>query len=787
MEIVGRMVKDLSGFGWFMERMRIGQGVSEGIHELPNELSGNDFSWNVARVPGDVYTDLYNAGELDDPHYGRNMGRAKWVQDYEWWYTHSFNLPEEMHGKNITLVFEGIDYSCEIWFNTQYLGKHEGMMSSFKFDVTELIDEDQPHQPCNKILIKLDPPPKNQKNFAGMKHNFAGDYLTGVIPFGIWKPVKVIATDSVRIDNYRLETKVNGDNADVSFELDVTGYEAVSSNLKAQFVLSDGQKSHICETQIKVDKGNNTLTSSMLIEEAKLWWPYELGESFLYDLAITIYDGDKALDCYSEKVGLREITMEMNPGFSDEEVELPWTFVVNGKQMFLRSACWGGQPSFFYGRNNENKYRFYLEKAKEANINNLRIFGWHPAETEEFYQICDELGITVWTNFSFATQVFREDKEYIDQVSHEVSEIVKDRRNHASTIMWMGGEEVYFSEAHVKSGNKRLMEHIGKITTGLTNVPYGDASPLSSRHGIRMGYKPKESSHANAHYYAAGAIFMEDYYPSLDFCIIPELTAASSPSIESLKKFIPEKDLWPMGLSWGYHAADIHVLQNLNYEVFGDLCMDSLEQFVEATQIAQGTIFQFSLEHFRRCKPHVSGVALCHFITNWPIIKWDVIDYYGKEKKSFDFVKNAYQPLLPSMKFEKRRYLPGEIFEPSLWVINDYYKNYDGVTYKYEIVDANSQSLVSGEFEIDVKENSSVEFESLKWTVEGNVGESFDVKISLVAVTGDLLSKNDYRILIADQEEAKLEAKKLYEAMHEKRNEYGRGYYRYTPELLDNN
>ena len=43
-----RIVNDFSGYHWLMERMRIGQGVAEGIHLLPNELSGNDFSWNIA-------------------------------------------------------------------------------------------------------------------------------------------------------------------------------------------------------------------------------------------------------------------------------------------------------------------------------------------------------------------------------------------------------------------------------------------------------------------------------------------------------------------------------------------------------------------------------------------------------------------------------------------------------------------------------------------------------------------------------------------------------------------
>lgn len=57
--------------------------MEEGIHLLVNELSGNNFSWNTAKVPGDVYTDLYAAGEIEDPFFGRNMGKCKWVQYYE--------------------------------------------------------------------------------------------------------------------------------------------------------------------------------------------------------------------------------------------------------------------------------------------------------------------------------------------------------------------------------------------------------------------------------------------------------------------------------------------------------------------------------------------------------------------------------------------------------------------------------------------------------------------------------------------------------------------------------
>ncbi|MRY42700.1 MULTISPECIES: glycoside hydrolase family 2 protein [Bacteria] len=780
-----RITFDFSGNNWLMERMRPGQGIEEGIHLLSNELSGNNFSWNAAHVPGDVYTDLYNAGELDDPFHGRNMGKAKWVQDYEWWYNYAFNVPEEMHKKDLTLIFEGIDYSCDVWLNGIHLGKHTGMMSSFQFDVTNLVSLDQPHVPSNLLTIKLDPPPKNQKNFAGLKHNFAGDYLTGVIPFGIWKPVKLIATDTVRIENFKVESSISENSADLLIDTEIFGLEYCNKELKVLVEVNDDVNTYSSVENIDLSHGLNNTHCKITIPDAKLWWPYELGTPFLYNISITILNGEIPLDSVSDKIGIREITMTKNPGFTDDEAEFPWTFNINGKPMFLRSACWGGQPSFFYGRNSVEKYRFYLEKAKECNINNLRIFGWHPIETKEFYDICDELGITVWNNFGFATQVFRDDKEYIDAVKKEVTSIVKEKRNHSSIVMWMGGEEVFFSEAHIKSGNSSLMKLIGEVTSSLTNVPYADASPLSSREAIKMGYKTKESAHANSHYYAAGAVFMENYYPYLDYCIIPELTAASSPNINSLKKFIPDSELWPIGLSWGYHAADIHILEILNYEVFGSKCNDTLENFVKSTQIAQGTIFQFALEHFRRCKPHVSGVSLCHFITNWPIIKWDIIDYYGEEKLSFDFVRKSYQPLLPSMSFKKRRWLPDEIFEGELWVINDYYKEYNNVNLSYVISNMKDEVVYEGSTSISIDENSSRKYLDINWKVCGNVGDTFNVSLKLTSEDNTVLSDNKYTLLIDNQELCIQKAKELYEISHDQREIYGRGYYRYTPHLID--
>ncbi|MDZ8117804.1 glycoside hydrolase family 2 protein [Pontiella agarivorans] len=783
-----RMEIDLSGIHWKMQKIRPGQGVKEGFHTMPSEYQGTFFNWNAAVVPGDIYSDLQRAGELDDPYFGRNFARAKWVQELEYWYFTKFDAPKEWAGKKVTVRFEGVDYSCEAWLNNQYLGSHEGMFSAFEFDVTDSVRFDEWREGCNILMIRLDPPPRNHGRVAGRKFCFGGDYMPDVIPFGIHRPVKVVATDMIKVGYTRIESSIDGRRADVSFEVELENLSdaAVTADLEIT-VKGENFESPLTASEtvsVSVEPGKQTASVKVPVADAKLWWPWDMGDQHLYEAEIKVSRDGNVSDVSKEVFGIREITMEMNPGFSEDQVEYPWTFVINGKPTFLRSACWGGPPSMLYGRNTNAKYESRLNQVKEANINNLRIFGWHPPEVPYFYELCDRLGITVWTNFSFATQGYIATEEVLGGALSEAAEIVKQRRNHPSTIMWMGGEEVYFSGAHLESDNKLFMDEIGKVVNQHTHVPYAPASPLSAENGQLLGYKPNESAHANEHYYGAGAKPMEEYYPAQDYCVIPELTAASAPSVDALKKFIPEDELWPMGLSWGYHWADIDILKTLNVEVFGDEKTGSLEEFVEATQLAQGIIFQYALEYYRRQKPRLSCVALCHFMTHMPDIKWGIIDYYGDKKLSFDYVKRAYQPVLASVHYEKKRWDAGETFEAELWVVNDLHEELSGAKLNWEIV-AGGKTVAEGAVDADIESNSAAAIAPIRWTVEGERFEFFNVNVALMNAAGEMLSENTHPLLIDSQEEGKMKLKAMHQANGKRIEEYGPTYYRYFPEALE--
>nr|WP_202814845.1 sugar-binding domain-containing protein [Microbacterium barkeri] len=770
-----------------MERMRPGQGVVEELHLLPAEYQGTHFSWNFATVPGDVYTDLRRSNEIDDPYFGRNMHRAKWVAEYEWWYCHRFAVDPDMQGKLIRLVFEGVDYSCEVWLNGQYLGRHEGMFSAFEFEVTHVVSWEDWRDGANMLMVKLDPPPKNYRNCGGKKVNFSGDYFSGLVPFGIWRDVRLEATGTTRIDAVRSDVTVQGATqarVTVSARLVHRGTGQASAALSAQV---GGRNCAGSAHEVTIDcslvPGVNEVTATIEVPDALLWWPWDMGDQNLYDLTVSVTAEGEIQDTVEEVIGLREVTMDHNPGFTTEEVEFPWTFVINGKRHFLRSACWGGQPSFLYGQNTLTKYEERVAMVREANINNLRIFGWHPPEIPDFYRLCDEAGITVWTNFPLATQAYPADDEFIEGVVAECVATVEARRNHPSQIFWMGGEEVFFSGAHERSGNRRLMEEIGVGVAGSTNVPYGLASPLSSESAQRMGFKAYESLHANEHYYQGGAEFMEEYYPSLDCAIIPELTAASAPDVPSLRKFIPEDELWPMGPSWGYHWADIDILRNLNFEVFGDMREGSLEEFVEATQIAQGTVIQYALETYRRRKPKMSGVALCHFMTHVPDIKWGVIDFYGRKKRSFEYLKRAYAPVIPSLEFAKRRWKLGELFVGTAWVVSDLQQSLGDVSLEWRVAGDDQTDEPGGSFSLFVEADVAIAAGSIEYRVPDDGSETFTLWLTLRDSAGDVIGENSYVLLIADQDEAKRQSLANRDEAQERIKKHGHSIYRYWPEM----
>ena len=694
-----QLVKDLSGYEWKMKMMLPGEGEKQGLHELyPEDIE--TLVWNPACVPGDVYTDLWKVGGIEDPYFGRNSVKAQWVQHYEWWYTLQFNATESVKDKHVRICFDGVDYSCDVWLNGHYLGKHEGAFDRFSYDVTNFLRVGKNRRSCaNMLTVRLNPPS--------------------------------------------------------------------------------------CD----VAPGKHLFTKKIHVKNPQLWWPWDLGKPNLYTAKVSLTESGKIYDFHSFHFGIREVSSAWNPGFvKGKDVSFPRTTVINGKPIFIRSACWGGTPNIFVGRTAPGTYKKLLVLAKEANLNNIRIFGWHNPEIPEFYELCDSLGLTVWQDMiPLGSGNIPKDRKQIERVINAGIAVAKERRNHPSLVMMEGGEEYFLRTRDVKFANDFLKE-LGDSLQYYLPLPYVPDSPLTCQASLEAGYKPKEATHALAYFYSMGNWLMEDWYRKQDYPIVPEFAITSVPSVESLRKFIPEAEMWPPGLSWGHHWADLDRLKMQNFDVFGEEKVDgTLEEFVNATQDAQGIIFQNGVEYFRRQKPRLSGIALCHWITYWPDMKWGIIDAYQNPKRSYEYVKKAYQPLLVSLDFTKRRWHNDEVFKGEIWIVNDLYKEFKNGQVEMIVKDDGGRILKSDSFSVKkIGENATFKLQNINWDVLGKVEKKFYVELSLKNHTGKKLSSNNYFFLIGDQKQATLQFKEMQKEMLRLNAKYTYGnYYRFYPEMIN--
>ncbi len=145
---------------------------------------------------------------------------------------------------------------------------------------------------------------------------------------------------------------------------------------------------------------------------------------------------------------------------------------------------------------------------------------------------------------------------------------------------------------------------------------------------------------------------------------IGEFGIQASPVMETLKRALPEdqRQLGSPGLLNRVKDRPKNKVDAMLIPVTG--LPDSLEQYVDFTQITQAEGLKFGVEHFRRRTPHCSGTLIWQYNDCWPGISWSLVDYYGFGKASYFYIARAYAPVMASFK-------AAEDDAIELWIVND--------------------------------------------------------------------------------------------------------------------
>src|ERR1019366_8267391 len=93
-------------------------------------------------------------------------------------------------------------------------------------------------------------------------------------------------------------------------------------------------------------------------------------------------------------------------------------------------------------------YERDLASAVRAHMNLVRVWRGGVYESEDFYDLCNELGLLVWQDFMFACTLYPVDGDFIESSRAEAEHQVLRLRHRACLALWCGNNEVWGINAH---------------------------------------------------------------------------------------------------------------------------------------------------------------------------------------------------------------------------------------------------------------------------------------------------------------------------------------------------
>ncbi len=617
-----------------------------------------------AVVPGCVHTDLLEADQIPDPFFRDNEDSLRWIGEVDWVYERTFTISAEiLTRQHLILRCEGLDTLATITLNGQELGRADNMFRVWEYDLAGKLHEGE-----NSIAIRFDSaynygvarleeryihswstdahklPGGNYVRKAA--YHFGWDWGPKLIPCGIWRDIEIVAFDSRLTDVHVQQSHADG-SVTLTTAISAETADALSADVVVRF---DGETVATAETGLDLGRGQATLT----IENPQLWWPHGMGDHPLYEVAVTLRDADgSAIDSWQRRIGLRTIELVRNP---DEWGE-SFYFTCNGVPFFAKGANWIPADSFVTRLTAED-YRRLLTTAADANMNMLRVWGGGIYEQDAFYEICDELGLTVWQDFMFACATYPTFEDaFMENVKVEARQAIQRLRHHASIALWCGNNELEqglvtdnwtsYSMSWADYGklfDEKLAELVAELNPATSYWPGSPHTPV----GDRRAWNDPRSGDAHIWDVWHGLEPFEFYY-QCKHRFNSEFGFQSFPEPSTVYGYTAPKDRNITSYVMEHHQRSASGNSRImHYMLDWFQLPTSFEGTLWLSQILQGMAIKHACEHWRRSMPRGMGTLYWQINDCWPVASWSSLDYYGRWKALHYMARHFYAPVLVS-------------------------------------------------------------------------------------------------------------------------------------------
>ncbi|HEV7891536.1 MAG TPA: glycoside hydrolase family 2 protein [Pyrinomonadaceae bacterium] len=642
--------------------------------------------WRKATVPGSVHTDLLANRLIEDPFYRDNEPKLQWIGKTDWEYRTTFDVPAAtLARRHVELVFDGLDTYATVFINDRAVLEADNMFRTWRVDARPNLKAGSNtlrvvfRSPINEILPRMktlgyelpavnDQGEKTSPHTRKAPYQYGWDWGPRFVTSGVWKPVRLEAWDDARIESVRLiQNQLDKDSAQMTAEVEVVSSGTLNVALLVENVTDKIYYRGKGAPLSQLKPGTNKLSVPFAIAKPRLWWPNGMGAQPLYDINVSLLTPDPdrrpkiflEVDKAGTRIGLRTLELRQQP---DKDGKT-FTFVVNGVPVFAKGANWVPADAF-PERVTRERYRQLIQSARDSNMNMLRVWGGGYYESDDFYELCDELGIMVWQDFMFACSMYPGDDKFLASVRAEAEDNVRRLRNHPSIVIWVGNNEVETAWQHwgwKQNLPAKLWDDYKKIFHGVLpetvaaldpTRPYWPSSPSSNLEedsdSQRMGdvhyWEVWHAAKPFAEYEKQHPRFMSEYgfqsFPQIE--TVNYYTVASDHDIQS-----------PVMLAHQKHPRGNQLIREYMLRDYPE--PKDFESFLYVSQVLQAEGIKVGAEHMRRIMPHNMGSLYWQLDDCWPVASWSGIDYFGRWKALHFYARRFYSDVLLSPHVEDGR------------------------------------------------------------------------------------------------------------------------------------
>ncbi|KAI2794568.1 Beta-mannosidase A [Penicillium oxalicum] len=750
-------VVDLAGDGWMVSSDALNISVP-------------------GRLPSQVHLDLLAAKVIGDPYYGLNDFHQRWICNSNWTYTSHPLQNLSSNAKSSWLVFNGLDTFTTIEICGRTVGTTDNQFRQYTFDISQALStcKDAPTLRMNfgsapKIADAIAREPNSEKwpestqmvyEFPNRwfirkeQSDFGWDWGPAFAPAGPWRDaylVQFTRNESIFVVNTDLDIYRQGQinyltpnqsqpwvvNASIDFIGSLPKNPVMSIKLTE---VETGETLHTEELG-NVSTCGQTITASFTVspDSPKLWWPLGLGRQSLYNASILIQGSNGTTLAQVEKrTGFRTIFLnQLN--ITDEQLAqgiapgANWHFEVNGKEFYAKGSNFI-PPDAFWPRVTEERMRQLFDAVVAGNQNMLRVWASGAYLPDFIYDIADEKGVFLWSEFEFGDALYPTNQDFLENVVAEVTYNVRRVNHHPSLALWAGGNELESLELPLAkaASPQNYSFYVGQyeklfISTILPLVYENSRSisytPSSTNNGYlhvnlsaSVPMVERYDNMTSGHYYADTDHYNYDSSAAFDFGTYPvgrfanEFGYHSMPSLQTWQQAVDPEDL--------HFNSSTVVLRNHHYppggtetdnlanplKGMGEMTIaveryypiphknDSLEQFrawCHATQLFQADMYKSEIIFYRRgsgLPERQLGSLYWQLEDIWQAPTWAGIEYDGRWKVLHYVARDVYQPIIVSSFWN---YTTGDL---SVWVTSDLWEQAKG-TVNFTWVDMSGKPI----------------------------------------------------------------------------------------------